>query len=136
MILDRVPAGRDLPNDFNVIVEIPMNGDPIKYELDKETGAMYVDRFMSTAMFYPCNYGYVPRTLAADGDPLDVLGACLSIPREPRWLGEGADARRAAQDVVSATAKPRNTADAHHQANPLGAGRFRLIRRCRLLIGS
>ena len=51
MILDRVPAGRDLPNDFNVIVEIPMNGDPIKYELDKETGAMYVDRFMSTAMF-------------------------------------------------------------------------------------
>jgi inorganic pyrophosphatase len=73
MILDRVPAGRDLPNDFNVIVEIPMNGDPIKYELDKETGAIYVDRFMSTAMFYPCNYGYVPRTLAADGDPLDVL---------------------------------------------------------------
>ena len=73
MILDRVPAGRDLPNDFNVIVEIPMNGDPIKYELDKETGAMYVDRFMSTAMFYPCNYGYIPRTLAADGDPLDVL---------------------------------------------------------------
>jgi inorganic pyrophosphatase len=73
MILDRVPAGRDLPNDFNVIVEIPMNGDPIKYELDKKTGAMYVDRFMSTAMFYPCNYGYIPRTLAADGDPLDVL---------------------------------------------------------------
>jgi inorganic pyrophosphatase len=73
MILDRVSAGRDVPNDFNVIVEIPMNGDPIKYELDKETGAMYVDRFMSTAMFYPCNYGYVPQTLAADGDPLDVL---------------------------------------------------------------
>jgi inorganic pyrophosphatase len=63
MILDRVPAGRDLRNDFNVIVEIPMNGDPIKYELDKETGAMYVDRFMSTAMFYPCNYRYIPRTL-------------------------------------------------------------------------
>lgn len=73
MTLERVPAGRDVPNDFNVIVEIPMNGDPIKYELDKETGAMYVDRFMSTAMFYPCNYGYIPRSLSADGDPLDVL---------------------------------------------------------------
>jgi inorganic pyrophosphatase len=73
MNLDRVPSGRDLPNDVNVIVEIPMNGDPIKYELDKETGAMYVDRFMSTAMFYPCNYGYVPHTVSDDGDPVDVL---------------------------------------------------------------
>ncbi|MDA8416168.1 MAG: inorganic diphosphatase [Betaproteobacteria bacterium] len=73
MNLDRVVAGRDLPNDFNVIVEIPMNGDPIKYELDKESGAMFVDRFMSTAMHYPCNYGYIPHTLSADGDPVDVL---------------------------------------------------------------
>ena len=73
MNLDRVPPGRELPNDFNVIIEIPMNGDPIKYELDKETGAMFVDRFMSTAMFYPCNYGYIPRTLSPDGDPVDVL---------------------------------------------------------------
>ena len=73
MNLDRVPPGRDLPNDFNVIIEIPMNGDPIKYELDKETGAMYVDRFMSTAMFYPCNYGYIPHTISDDGDPVDVL---------------------------------------------------------------
>lgn len=73
MNLDRVPSGRDLPNDFNVIIEIPMNGDPIKYELDKETGAMYVDRFMSTAMFYPCNYGYIPHTISDDGDPVDVL---------------------------------------------------------------
>jgi inorganic pyrophosphatase len=73
MNLDRVPSGRDLPNDFNVIIEIPMNGDPIKYELDKETGAMFVDRFMSTAMHYPCNYGYIPHTLSDDGDPVDVL---------------------------------------------------------------
>lgn len=73
MNLDRVPAGRDVPNDFNVIIEIPMNGEPIKYELDKETGAMFVDRFMSTAMHYPCNYGYIPKTLSADGDPVDVL---------------------------------------------------------------
>lgn len=73
MNLDRVPAGRDLPNDCNVIIEIPMHGDPIKYEVDKETGAVFVDRFMSTAMHYPCNYGYIPHTLSDDGDPCDVL---------------------------------------------------------------
>jgi inorganic pyrophosphatase len=73
MNLDRVGSGRDLPNDFNVIIEIPMNSDPIKYEVDKDTGALFVDRFMSTAMHYPCNYGYIPHTLSADGDPVDVL---------------------------------------------------------------
>src|SRR4051794_37959717 len=73
MSLSNVPAGRDLPNDFNVIIEIPMNSDPIKYEVDKETGAIFVDRFMGTAMHYPCNYGYVPQTIAGDGDPVDVL---------------------------------------------------------------
>ena len=73
MSLNNVPAGRDVPNDFNVIIEIPMNADPIKYEVDKETGALFVDRFMTTAMHYPCNYGYVPQTLADDGDPVDVL---------------------------------------------------------------
>ena len=73
MSLNNVPAGRDVPNDFNVIIEIPMNADPIKYEVDKDTGAIFVDRFMGTAMHYPCNYGYVPQTLAADGDPCDVL---------------------------------------------------------------
>ncbi len=73
MNLDRVGSGRDLPNEFNVIIEIPMNADPIKYEVDKETGALFVDRFMSTAMHYPCNYGYIPRTLSGDGDPVDVL---------------------------------------------------------------
>jgi inorganic pyrophosphatase len=73
MSLDRVPAGRDVPHDCNVIIEIPMRADPIKYEVDKETGAVFVDRFMSTAMHYPCNYGYIPHTLADDGDPADVL---------------------------------------------------------------
>ncbi|HXF46855.1 MAG TPA: inorganic diphosphatase, partial [Burkholderiaceae bacterium] len=73
MGLDRVPPGRDPPDDVNVIIEIPMNADPVKYEVDKETGAVFVDRFMSAAMHYPCNYGYIPRTLARDGDPLDVL---------------------------------------------------------------
>lgn len=73
MNLDRVTSGRDIPNDFNVIIEIPMNADPIKYEVDKQTGAMFVDRFMSTAMHYPCNYGYIPHTISDDGDPVDVL---------------------------------------------------------------
>jgi inorganic pyrophosphatase len=73
MSLNNVPAGRDVPNDFNVIIEIPMNSDPIKYEVDKESGAIFVDRFMGTAMHYPCNYGYVPQTIAGDGDPVDVL---------------------------------------------------------------
>ena len=73
MNLDRVNSGRDVPNDVNVIIEIPMNADPIKYEVDKDTGAVFVDRFMSTAMHYPCNYGYIPHTLSGDGDPADVL---------------------------------------------------------------
>ena len=73
MNLDRVTAGKNVPDEINVIIEIPMNADPIKYEVDKETGAMFVDRFMSTAMHYPCNYGYVPHTLSGDGDPVDVL---------------------------------------------------------------
>lgn len=73
MSLNLVSAGKDLPYDFNVIIEIQMNGAPIKYEVDKESGAIFVDRFMSTAMHYPCNYGYIPQTLSEDGDPVDVL---------------------------------------------------------------
>ena len=73
MILDRVSSGSNVPNDVNVIIEIPSRSDPVKYEVDKETGAMFVDRFMGTAMHYPCNYGYVPHTLSEDGDPVDVL---------------------------------------------------------------
>jgi len=73
MNLDRVSSGNNLPDDFNVIIEIPAHGEPIKYEVDKETGAMFVDRFMSTSMHYPCNYGYIPHTLSEDGDPVDVL---------------------------------------------------------------
>ncbi len=73
MNLDRVSSGPNVPNEIHVIIEIPAHSDPVKYELDKETGAMFVDRFMSTAMHYPCNYGYVPHTLSKDGDPVDVL---------------------------------------------------------------
>src|SRR3546814_5834989 len=73
MSLDRVPAGAKLPNEFNVVIEISMNSSPVKYEVDKASGAVFVDRFMLTAMHYPCNYGYIPETIADDGDPVDVL---------------------------------------------------------------
>jgi inorganic pyrophosphatase len=73
MSLDNVTPGTKVPEAFNVIIEIPMNADPVKYEVDKATGAIFVDRFMSTAMHYPTNYGYVPKTLSGDGDPVDVL---------------------------------------------------------------
>lgn len=73
MSFDLVPPGRDVPDDINVIIEIPLNGDPIKYEVDKDSGAIFVDRMLGTAMHYPCNYGYVPHTLCGDGDPVDVL---------------------------------------------------------------
>ena len=73
MSLDNVTPGKNAPESFNVIIEIPMNADPVKYEVDKATGAIFVDRFMSTAMHYPTNYGYVPKTISGDGDPVDVL---------------------------------------------------------------
>ena len=73
MSLHNVTPGANAPDEFNVIIEIPMAADPIKYEVDKESGAIFVDRFMSTAMHYPCNYGYIPQTLSDDGDPVDVL---------------------------------------------------------------
>ncbi|KTC64545.1 inorganic pyrophosphatase (plasmid) [Legionella adelaidensis] len=73
MGLMEINSGRDVPNEINVIIEIPMHGEPVKYEVDKETGALFVDRFMTTAMYYPTNYGYIPHTLSEDGDPVDVL---------------------------------------------------------------
>ena len=73
MNLDRVGPGDNPPEEVNVIIEIPVRGEPVKYELDKKTGALFVDRYLNTSMVYPCNYGYIPRTLALDGDPVDVL---------------------------------------------------------------
>ncbi|MCY7295002.1 inorganic diphosphatase [Alteromonas sp. a30] len=73
MSLNDVPAGKHLPDEVNVIIEIPAHSDPIKYEVDKDSGAIFVDRFMGTPMHYPVNYGYVPHTLSGDGDPADVL---------------------------------------------------------------
>ncbi|AAV83095.1 inorganic diphosphatase [Idiomarina loihiensis] len=73
MSLGNVTAGANMPEEVNVIIEIPANADPIKYEVDKDTGTLWVDRFMATAMFYPANYGFVNQTLSLDGDPVDVL---------------------------------------------------------------
>jgi inorganic pyrophosphatase len=74
MSLDNVTPGSKVPEEFNVIIEIPMNADPVKYEVDKATGAIFVDRFMSTSMHYPTNYGYVPKTISGDGDPCRAIG--------------------------------------------------------------
>ena len=73
MSLNQVTSNVNLPDAFNVVIEIPMHGEPVKYEVDKDSGALHVDRFMATAMYYPANYGYVPHTLSDDGDPVDVL---------------------------------------------------------------
>lgn len=73
MGLRALGPGKNIPDEVNVVIEVPAHSDPVKYEVDKETFAIFVDRFLSTAMHYPCNYGYVPQTLADDGDPLDVL---------------------------------------------------------------
>lgn len=73
MSLNDIPAGKDVPNDVNVIIEIPALSEPVKYEIDKDSGALMVDRFIGTSMHYPCNYGYIPNTLGDDGDPVDVL---------------------------------------------------------------
>jgi inorganic pyrophosphatase len=79
MNIDKIPAGKNPPKDINVLIEIPggaAGGSPVKYEVDKESGAVFVDRIVNTPMFYPCSYGFVPNTLHADGDPTDVLVLC------------------------------------------------------------
>jgi inorganic pyrophosphatase len=85
MNIDKVPAGKNPPQDINVIIEITggaAGGAPVKYEIDKESGAVFVDRVVNTSMFYPCNYGFVPNSLHADGDPTDVLVLC-DFPLQP-----------------------------------------------------
>ena len=73
MDINRIPTGANPPYDINAVIEIPQGGEPVKYEMDKASGALFVDRFLHTAMFYPGNYGFIPHTLAEDGDPCDVL---------------------------------------------------------------
>lgn len=73
IMFKKIPAGHDIPNDCNVIIEIPAHSEPVKYEVDKDTGILSVDRFLSGTMRYPCDYGYIPNTLSEDGDPVDIL---------------------------------------------------------------
>jgi inorganic pyrophosphatase len=73
MLLDKITVGKNPPDEVNVIIEVPLGGEPIKYEMDKDSGAMFVDRFLYTATHYPCNYGFIPNTLSDDGDPVDVM---------------------------------------------------------------
>jgi inorganic pyrophosphatase len=82
MDMARIPVGKNPPYDVNVIIEIPQGGNPVKYEYDKESGAIFVDRFLHTAMYYPFNYGFIPHTLSEDGDPVDaaVLGQVPVTP--------------------------------------------------------
>lgn len=73
MSLKQIEAGRQVPHDVNVVIEIPSRSDPVKYEVDKKSGMLMVDRFVATCMHYPCDYGFIPQTLSEDGDPVDVL---------------------------------------------------------------
>lgn len=75
MRLDAIKIGKNPPDDVNVVIEVPLGGEPIKYEMDKESGTLFVDRFLYTSMRYPGNYGFIPHTLSGDGDPCDVLVA-------------------------------------------------------------
>ena len=111
MNLDRVGPGKKLPEEFNVIIEIPMNSDPVKYEVDEETGALFVDRFVATNMRYPHNYGYIPETIAEDGD-------CRALGLLNREDEGGGDAKLLAVpiDNLLATNKNVKTAD---DLNPL-----------------
>ncbi|WP_376694043.1 inorganic diphosphatase [Wenzhouxiangella sp. EGI_FJ10409] len=82
MNVNDISPGVNPPDDFNAIIEIPLDGPPVKYEVDKATGAIHVNRLLATAMRYPCNYGFVPNTLAEDGDPLDVM-VLIRVPLLP-----------------------------------------------------
>jgi inorganic pyrophosphatase len=73
MDISKISIGKNAPNQVNAIIEVPMNADPVKYEMDKDSGAIFVDRFIATPMYYPCNYGFIPHTLSEDGDPADIL---------------------------------------------------------------
>lgn len=82
MRIDKISLGENPPEDINVIIEVPVGGEPVKYEMDKDSGTVFVDRFLHTPMRYPCNYGFMPHTLSDDGDPIDVmvLGQTTLVP--------------------------------------------------------
>lgn len=97
MGLELVTSGKNLPEEINVVIEIPKDSEPVKYEVDKASGAIFVDRILSTPMRYPCNYGYVPNTLCGDGDPADVL-VVLAAAAGARFGGALPPGRRAAHE--------------------------------------
>lgn len=78
MDINQIDVGKNVPDEVNALIEVPTYGAPVKYEFDKDSGALLVDRFLGTAMHYPCNYGFIPHTLAEDGDPLDILVITMS----------------------------------------------------------
>ena len=89
MNINKIPIGEAPPWDINVIIEVPFGREPVKYEMDKESGALYVDRVMHTSMRYPCNYGFVPHTLSEDGDPIDTARRAQAIDRRVLFIGAG-----------------------------------------------
>ena len=91
MRIDAIPIGKNPPKEVNVIIEVPVGGEPIKYEMDKEAGTLVVDRFLYTSMRYPGNYGFIPHTLSDDGDPIDVLVASFCIERDYALLHRDKD---------------------------------------------
>ena len=107
MRIDLIPAGDNPPESLNVVIEVPVGGEPVKYEFDKASGALFVDRILHTPMRYPANYGFVPHTLSPDGDPLDALVVARSpfIPGcvvRARPIGEWGDAAEARRIVIEA----------------------------------
>ena len=133
-MLNSVTAGANAPEQINVIIEIPAHSEPVKYEVDKDSGAMFVDRFMSTSMRYPCDYGYVPNTLSQDGDPIDVLvisplplisGAVITV----RPIGMLNMTDEAGQDIkILAVPIDRLTPIYRHIHQPEDLGQFVLDR--------
>ena len=129
MPLSKIPVGADPPREINVIIENPLGGDPVKYELDKASGAMFVDRFLHTAMYYPGNYGFTPHTLSGDGDPIDVL----VVGRVPVMPGAVMRSRPVGVLVMEDEAgeDEKILAVPIDQAAPLFHRRGRAIRTCR-----
>ena len=125
MNLDLVPAGANPPESINVVIEVPIGGEPVKYELDKKSGAIFVDRILHTAMRYPANYGFIPHTLGEDGDPLD----CLVMNRWPFMPGCVVRARPVAvlflEDEAGGDEKMLAVPDARRRPITRGSARAR-----------
>ena len=134
MRIDLIPVGQNPPDDLNVIIEVPTGGEPVKYEFDKASGALFVDRILHTPMRYPANYGFVPHTLSDDGDPIDVLVCNAGVMTPPRYretedgfrIAEEDLAMRGAGDVIGTAQSglPRfRVADLERQADLLATAR-------------